>query len=98
MTTQGSVIVGETRFRVGPNVHSRKLGDELVVLDFANGSYFALDPIGAAVWEQIERGASRQEMVRALLSRYDVSEYEASRDVTVLLEDLLEHALILVIA
>lgn len=84
----------EARFRIATNVHVRRLEADLVLLDFARGEYYALDAIGAELWDDIARGASIGEMVAALVVRYDVPEATATRDAAALVMELLERSLI----
>ena len=83
-----------TRFRPAPNVHTRALGPEIVLLDFARGEYFALDPVGSDIWRLVERGATLGEIAAELVTRYDVSHNEALRDSRALLGELLSRFLV----
>ena len=71
----------------------RQVADTWVVLplktdtvDF-NGM-IRLNGSGALLWKTLEQGATREELVQALTSRYDVSREEATRDVDEFIETL----------
>ena len=71
----------------------RQVADTWVVLplktdtvDF-NGM-IRLNGSGAVLWKCLEQGATREELVQALTSRYEVSQEEAARDVVKFIETL----------
>jgi hypothetical protein len=35
---------------------ARTVGDETVILDLANGTYYGLDPVGARMWQLMSEG------------------------------------------
>lgn len=71
----------------------RQVADTWVVLplktdtvDF-NGM-IRLNGSGAMLWKCLEQGATREELVQALTSQYEVSREEAARDVDKFIETL----------
>ncbi|MBQ7871772.1 MAG: PqqD family protein [Oscillospiraceae bacterium] len=58
------------------------------VLD-ANG-LFALNELGAFIWERLPQAASAEDITRAILEEYEVSEADAARDVAEFLHRLQE--------
>ena len=56
------------------------LGGELAL-----GSLITLNETGAFLWRLLENGASREELVEALLEEYDVDKERAEKDLDVLL-------------
>ena len=49
------------------------------------GSLITLNETGAFLWRLLENGASRQELVEALLEEYDVDKERAEKDLDALL-------------
>ena len=47
-----------------------------------------LNETGAFLWQQLQQERSEQELVKALLEEYAVTEEQASRDTAAFLEDL----------
>ena len=86
--------MNERRYRIAPHAHARRLDDELVILDLANGEYFGLNDVGADLWAGIESGAAFSEILDTLRSRYDVETEQVAADVGVLVEELLRRGLI----
>lgn len=78
---------------LSPDVLTQMVGEELVILDLSGEAYFGLDPVGAQIWQLIEKGTSLSDIVTRLLGEYDVSEPELRTDIEKLVGDLIEHKL-----
>jgi hypothetical protein len=78
----------------GTQVHARRFDDEVVVLDLAGGDYYALNAVGARVWEQIVDGKTPAEIASVLESEFDVQQERALQDCMVLLEELIDRGLL----
>jgi hypothetical protein len=81
---------------IPPQVMTRTVGDEVVILDLASGTYFGLDPVGARVWELMTDGLSLGEICTQMLAEYEVAREDLERDVLSLAAELLEQHLIAV--
>ena len=64
-----------------PDVVSRRLGDEIVLVHLKTNQIFSLNPTGARFWELLSDGKSRQEIETALLGEYDGSREEVSAEI-----------------
>jgi hypothetical protein len=82
------------RVAVPTHVMARQVGEDCVMLDLANGTYFGLDAIGARVWRLLGEGRSLQEVCDALVAEYDVTAAQAEADVTSLVAELAAHGLV----
>lgn len=76
-------------------VMAREVGDELVILDLKNGTYFGLDPVGARIWHFLAEGHSLAEVCRRMCAEYDVTPEDIERDVLTLVETLLAKNLVI---
>ncbi len=83
------------RFRVAPQVHSRRFGAELVILDLRGGEYFALDEMGARVWNEITRGCAVQEVIENLAREYQVDDARLRSDLEAFADELVAKGLLL---
>jgi hypothetical protein len=83
-----------TRVRVSSSTYARPFGEEMVLLDFGRGEYFALDAVGAEVWRRLEAGAELQAIATEIAAGYDVSEEEALADIVSLVEDMRARSLV----
>ena len=84
----------DTKLSVPPQVMSRMVGDETVLLDLASGVYFGLDGVGKRVWESVAEGNSLDQAVAVLVSEYDVDKAQAQADVLKFASNLVERGLL----
>jgi hypothetical protein len=66
---------------------SRGFEDEAVVLDLRNSTYLATNPTATLLWNLLERGTTRGELIAALVAHFEVDELTASPDVDAFLAD-----------
>jgi hypothetical protein len=67
---------------------TRSVGDDLVLLELGTEQYYALDEVGAAMWEAILASPSLQAARDQLLERFDVSAEELTSDLLELVDHL----------
>jgi len=84
----------ETRLSVPPQVMSRLVDDETVLLDLASGMYFGLDGVGKRIWESVSEGGSLGETAVIISSKYEIGEERALADVIEFTSDLVERGLL----
>jgi hypothetical protein len=77
-----------------PDVVSRRLGDEIVLVHLKTNRIFSLSPTGARLWELLSHGESRQDIEAALLREYDASQDEVSAEIDSLLGMLRAESLV----
>lgn len=78
----------DSKVTMGANVYARPFGDEIVLLEFGKGDYFALDEVGAEIWRGIETGATIREIAERLTERFDVAVDQALADTVALVGEL----------
>lgn len=64
-----------------PDVVSRRIGDEIVLVHLKTNRIFSLNPTGARFWELLSDGKSRHEIEATLILEYDGSEEEVSAEI-----------------
>lgn len=82
--------------RLSPNgdaVASEVIDGEAIIIDLATGVYYSMDGVGGSIWALIEAKRSLEEIVSAIVTRYDVSLEQAQTDVQQLAADLLQEGL-----
>jgi hypothetical protein len=82
------------RVRVPQEVVARRVGEETVMLHLANGTYYALDPVGARAWQALEQGKTLSETCDVLEAEYDVPRAQLECDVLDLVDSLASHGLV----
>lgn len=71
-----------------PDVVSRRLGDEVVLVHLRTNRIFALSPTGARFWELLTDGKSRTEIEGELLREYEVAPEDVSAEIDSLVRTL----------
>ena len=84
----------DTRLSIPPQVMSRLVGDETVLLDLESGIYFGLDGVGKRIWESIVDGHTLGETAAMVVSEYEVDEATAQADVIEFASGLVERGLL----
>jgi hypothetical protein len=72
----------------------KQIDDEVVILDLRTSRYLRLNHSGALVWSRIVAGATREELVAALVRAYDIPPAVATADLERLLTELAERELL----
>lgn len=79
---------------VPPQIMSRVVDDETVLLDIAQGVYFGLDGVGKRIWENVANGLSLKETASVITTEFEVDEARAEEDVIKFAADLVERGLL----
>ncbi|MBX3013933.1 MAG: PqqD family protein [Caldilineaceae bacterium] len=75
-------------------VLDNQIDEEIVILDLASGTYFGLNPVGAAIWSALREGKTLAETCQVIVDQYDVSPSDVARDVIHLTTELLAKKLV----
>ncbi|TQN37941.1 coenzyme PQQ synthesis protein D (PqqD) [Blastococcus colisei] len=65
----------------GEEIVWQSIEGEVVVLDLRSSVYLAVKGSGAVLWPQVVEGATREDLVGALVDRYAIPVEQAGRDV-----------------
>lgn len=84
----------DTRLSIPPQVMSRRVGNETVLLDLESGLYFGLDGVGDLVWQSVSNGGRLGEAVDSIVAEYDVERAQAEADVIAFAGTLLQRGLL----
>lgn len=84
-----------TQVRIPPHIMTRRVGEDVVVLDLQSGIYFGLDEIGVRVWGLLEKGETVSAAIAAIAEAYDVAQETVRADVCELVQELLDRGLLL---
>ena len=69
------------RLRASDSVVYAELGEEAVLLNIENGTYFGLDAVGARIWQLLGAGTDEEETVQTLQAEYDANVAVLHKDV-----------------
>lgn len=84
----------ETSPIIPPQVMSRLVGDETILMDLSTGIYFGLDGVGKRIWETIAEGRNLKAVVAVIVAEFEVDEVLAQDDVVEFVSDLVERGLL----
>lgn len=86
--SEQSVFPGEMRLVAVKDQVSCDLSDEAVILNFEDGTYYGLDPVGALVWKLVQEPRTVAELQEAILAEFDVDRPQCEKDLQAFLQDL----------
>ena len=69
-----------TVYKLKDDVLAQKVVDEMVILEPENGEYFTVNGVGTEMISLLEEGKSEDEVVAAMMTRFDVSEADVRQD------------------
>ena len=79
---------------ISKDVLAQELAGETVLLDLASENYFGLDAVGTRVWQLLNEGQGKTDLIEFLLLEYEVEREVLEKDVSELLNHLDEAGLI----
>ena len=62
--------------------------DELVMADIDAGKYYGLNDIGTAIWQNLEKQITVEDLCKRLCENYEVTQEQCSAEVVAFLKDL----------
>ena len=71
--------------------------EEVVILSLKDGIYYGLNPVGAFIWDMIQKPKRVEEIRDAVLGEFDVDEDVCMEDINDLIEELLNKCLVEVV-
>ena len=80
--------------KVSKNAVHCDVEDEVVILGMEDGVYYGLNPVGAFIWNLVQKPVKVEEIRDSILEEFDVGEEECEADLIELLNELLEKNLI----
>ncbi len=84
----------ETRWQISDNAVDNAVGDEVVILHLANGTYFGLEAVGALLWRGLKAGETPLMVRDQILAAYDIDQETAEHDLAKFMQELIDGELI----
>ena len=72
------------------NIIDGELDDNQEMMHLERGKYFGLNPVGKRIWELIEEPKNFSEIIQQLLSEFDVTEEQCTKEVKAFLDKAIE--------
>jgi len=79
---------------VADNVVSCDLDTEVAILNLKDGVYYGLDPIGAKIWNLIQKPIVIDKLVEKICEEYDVDKEQCKNDIFELVGEFLDNGLV----
>ena len=77
-----------------PSAIFRHLENGGVILNVESGAYFQVNASGRFIWETLEGGVERNDLIEAMATNFDISSDRAAADTDAFLIDLDERSLV----
>ncbi len=87
-------IKGDSHISKNENFVETTVDGEVVLMHLDDGRFFSLSDTGKRIWELLDSHDHFDELVTIALAEYNVSQEECRQDLSDLLRDLEERALI----
>jgi len=71
----------EKNYTISPSVLLQVVDDEALLFDSSNGQFFAINDIGAGMWEVMQDYSTLSGVLHELESYFDVSKEKLSSDI-----------------
>ena len=79
---------------VADDVVSCDLDGEAAILNLKDGVYYGLDPVGAKIWNLIQKPMILNNVLQLIMEEYDVDKDTCKGDLLELVEELLDNGLV----
>lgn len=84
----------DSTIMVAQDVVSCDLVEEAAILNLKDGVYYGLNPVGARIWNLIQKPVKVSDILEVLLEEYDVEKEVCQNDLMELLNQLLDKELV----
>jgi hypothetical protein len=88
------IINDSTRLRAIDHHLRCQIRDESVLLDLGQGKYYALNTVGARIWEILQSTHTVGDVLATIVAEYDVSHDDCQRDVLAVVGELMDFGLL----
>jgi len=83
----------EPQYKRSVSVTATMLDDELLCVNLDTGTYIGMKEVGQAVWRQLEVPSTFDEILRLVVSEYDVDEGRARADLETFMAEMVKAGL-----
>ena len=80
--------IPDARWRPSPDIASRKVADEVVLLNVKTSDYYSMNPTAVFVWESLCRNTPLSEIIGDLAAEFGIDAAKARKDVLELIKTL----------
>lgn len=84
----------DTRYTIPQTVMLQVVDDETLLFNSANGLFFALNEMGAVLWQRMSESDTLQALYDRMIEEYEVDEEQLARDIIAFTQTLAEQGLL----
>jgi hypothetical protein len=88
------IISSDTIMVAAEGQVSCDLSGEAAILNLKNGVYYGLNPIGAKIWNMLQKPAKINKLRDAILDEYEVEPKQCEQDLLFILQQLITEGLV----
>ena len=81
--------------KISEDAVTQEVSGETVILDLKSEQYFSLDATGTRVWQLLASHREEGEVLKRMLTEFDVDERTLAADLASLIDNLLEQGLVI---
>ena len=96
MTTRSTITL-DTTVAQTESLLSADIGEEVVLLHIAKGTYYDADSIGTQIWHRLARPTTVRELCTALIQMFDVDVETCQADVLAFLNEAYAEGIIRIV-
>lgn len=89
-----AIMSGDTIIVAARDQVSCDLSGEVAILNLKNGVYYGLNPIGAKIWNMLQKPTNMNTMRDAILDEYEVEPEQCEHDLLSILQQLITEGLV----
>ncbi len=94
MTKRKKIIQPGDKITRDPDMLASKMDDEYVMMSVEQGEYYGLDETGSLIWELLEHETTPLEIIKNLITEYDVQKEQCNEETMHFLNELYQKGLI----
>jgi len=87
-------LTSESRVTLSKDQASCDLAGEMAIVNFANGTYYGIDPTGARIWKLLNEPLTIEQLCSSLARVYDVERSRLDSDVRAFIGELADQGLV----
>lgn len=84
--------------RKNPSLLETEMDDQLFMLDMDQNSFFALNTVGAHIWNELDSQKTQGDLVASVLQAFDASDSKSvANDVEIFISQLIDECMVHVV-
>lgn len=72
-----------------PEMIANEIDGDLVIMSLTTDAFFALNSVGIAIWDLLEKPTAVEAIIAHILATFDVSQQQCESDVLLFIENML---------